>query len=474
VSFRDSRRLFLTLLGVVYLIAFASLAIQMTGLVGTNGILPIGELLAQARTAYGTQAYHFFPTLLWISSSDAFLSLLCWSGVALSIVLIAGFARVPVLILLWAFYLSLTVAGQIFLEFQWDALLLEAGLLACLYAPFGSAEPNPFVRWVLWSLTFKLTFLSGITKILSGDPTWANWTAMTYHYETQPLPAWTSWYAHNLPAMLHSWSVPGMFAIELVAPFAIFLPPRFRRTRLIACIAMILLQAGIGVTGNYGFFNLLSIVLYLSLLDDRMLQRLPFPRLEDRTPQPQPQAWRIAISVVAVAIAFVSLVTFVQEMERTARRAPIEWAWASRIVELISPFRSVNGYGLFRVMTTERPEIVIEVSSDGRAWKEYEFRWKPGNPMRRPQLVEPHMPRLDWQMWFAALDPQDAQAWLAPLLQRIIKGEPAVVRLLGPNPLAGPPGFARLAYYDYRFTTRAERAGTGAWWTRTFKGYLTD
>ena len=486
------RWLFLRLLGVVYLIAFASLAVQLAGLVGEHGILPIRELLTQARDAYGTGAYHVLPTLLWLSSSDTVLSLLSWGGAALSLLLIAGIAPVPVLILLWAFYLSLTVAGQVFLEFQWDALLLETGLLACLYAPLRStfavppatfevrahAEPNPVVRWVLWSLTYKLTFLSGVTKILSGDTTWANWTAMTYHYETQPIPAWTSWYAHQLPARLHYWSVPGMFAVEVVAPFAVFLPPRFRRTRFVACLAMILLQVMIDATGNYGFFNPLAIVLYLTLLDDHTLGRVSFLRsptpssaAEKEGPRSEPAAWRVATSVVAMAIAFVSLLTLFREMGMTL--APVEGKTASSVLGWLAPFRSINGYGLFRVMTTERPEIIIEVSADGQTWKEYEFRWKAGDPMRRPRFVEPYMPRLDWQMWFAALNPRSAQYWLAALLERILGGEPAVLRLLGPNPLSGPPRFARLAYYDYRFSTRAERAATGAWWERKFVGQLT-
>ncbi len=264
MTFVFSRRLFLRLLGIVYLIAFASLGVQMIGLVGSRGILPVGAFLAQAHGALGADAYRVVPTLLWLSSSDAMLMFLCWGGAALSIVLIAGIAPVPTAALLWIFYLSLTVAGQVFLEFQWDILLLETGLLACLYAPLRapSAEPTPIVRWVLWGLAFKVTFLSGATKLLSGDPTWAGWDAMIYHYWTQPIPTWTSWYAWQLPTAFHYWTVPFMLAVELVVPFAILLPARFRKTRLIACALMILLQVGIGVTGNYGFFNLLTIVLY--------------------------------------------------------------------------------------------------------------------------------------------------------------------------------------------------------------------
>ena len=475
MTFVFSRRLFLRLLGFVYLSAFASLGVQITGLVGSRGILPIGALLSQARATYGAEAVHAFPTLLWLSSGDAMLLLLCWGGALLSVLLIVGLAPAVTSAVLWVFYLSLTVAGQVFLEFQWDMLLLETGLLACLYAPLRSpdAEPNPIVRWVLWSLAFKLTFLSGITKLASGDPTWAAWTAMTYHYWTQPLPTWTSWYAAQSPAAVQYWSVPAMLAFELIVPFAIFLPARFRAMRLIACALMTLLQVGIAATGNYGFFNLLTIVLYLALLDDQTLRRRPAVQPDRAPPRPEPRSWRLAISVAAVAIACLSTVAFVREIQLTARtRAQIARAWPGRILDWVSPFRSVNGYGLFRVMTTERLELVIEVSGDEQNFEEYEFRWKPGDPRRRPAFVEPHMPRLDWQMWFAALDPAGAAYWLDSLGQRILEGEPSVLRLLGPRPFSARPRRVRIAAYDYRFTTPAERARNGAWWVRTFRGYL--
>ena len=140
----------------------------------------------------------------------------------------------------------------------------------------------------------------------------------------------------------------------------------------------------------------------------------------------------------------------------------------------VAPFNSVNGYGLFRVMTTERPEIVIEVSDDGTRWKEQEFRWKPGDVTRRPRFIEPHMPRLDWQMWFAALDPSSAQDWLLSLATRLLAGDAAVTRLLGLNPLDVRPRYVRLVYYRYHFTSFSERAKDGAWWKREFLAYLTE
>ena len=161
-------------------------------------------------------------------------------------------------------------------------------------------------------------------------------------------------------------------------------------------------------------------------------------------------------------------------MDLTWRRPSVlSRLWSPQPLNAVAPIDSINGYGLFRVMTTERPEIVVEVSADGSTWKEYEFKWKAGDVKRRPSFVEPHMPRLDWQMWFAALDPQGAQRWLAPLLARLLDGDDAVVRLLGPNPLGARPKCVKLVLYEYHFTTWAERTATGAWWKRERQGDLT-
>ena len=486
-TFARSRWLFLRLLALVYLIAFVSLAVQITGIVGERGILPIGEFLGQVHARYGAYAYYNWPTLAWLSPSNAWLSSLCWIGAGASLLLIAGIAPMAMAALLWLLYLSLTVAGQLFLEFQWDILLLEAGVLAVLYAPVcwrervaDDAEPPVIVRWSIYLLAFKLTLLSGITKLLSGDPTWANWTALSYHYETQPLPAWTSWYMYQLPPWVHSWSTGGSLLIELGAPWVIFLPSRFWRARLTACALMILLQVGIAATGNYGFFNILTIVLYLAVLDDRTLGRfLPVrsARSEEgleRLPAAR-AVWRVGVDVVAIAIAVLSVMTMFREMDRTRRvRGPFDRGWPAALLTSIAPLNSINGYGLFRVMTTARPEIVIEVSDDGTVWREQELRWKPGNVTRRPRFIEPHMPRLDWQMWFAALDPFSAQDWLVRLADRLIAGDTTVARLLAPNPLTNPPRYVRFAYYRYHFTAFSERAKTGGWWTREFLTYLTD
>jgi len=472
-----SRWLFLRLLGLVYLIAFGSLALQVTGLVGEHGILPATGFLERARALYGGDAYRLFPTLCWLGAGDGALRILCWGGATLALLLIAGVAQAPVLALLWAFYLSLSVVGQTFLWFQWDGLLLEAGLLALLYAPtqwLPSLEqervPSRALRWLVWLLLFKLMFLSGITKLASGDPRWRHLTALDYHFWTQPLPPWTAWYAQQLPAWMRQGMTLGTFAIELGAPWLIFVPSRFRRWRIAACALLVLGQLGIAVTGNYGFFNLLALVLCVSLLDDATLR--PLLRLRLRAGEPERPWRRHATLTLAAVIALLSALAFVREIVATLPRgrASVE----NPLLRAVAPLRSVNGYGLFRVMTTERREIVIEGSADGAHWLEYEFPWKPGAVTRRPRFVAPHQPRLDWQMWFAALDPDGAEPWLAGLVRGLLDGSPEVLSLLDSNPFpAAPPRYVRLVSYRYRFTTSADRSRSGAWWSREFVGYLT-
>ena len=510
--FAVSRGLFLRLLGLVYLVAFASLATQILGLVGADGLLPATAYLERAHDLWGAGAYSRLPTLLWLWPSDTGLLALCWLGMALSAAAFAGIAPIATFTTLWVCYLSLTIAGQDFLSFQWDVLLLETGVLAVLYSPAAwraplrsGRDPSAAARWLIWGLAFKLTFLSGVTKLLSGDATWWSLTALRYHYETQPIPTWVGWYAHHAPDWFGALSVGAMFVIEIAVPFVIFAPPRFRRARIAGCAILCLFQGLIAATGNYGFFNLLSVVLYLSLLDDdaivsgvsgllsraRALFRRgaasgsnapsrsggaprPATLLRPAVPPVEPArapSWTgYTVAGLAAALAVLSALTLVREMRRP-EPMPV---WSDTLLGLVAPLRSVNGYGLFRSMTTERPEIVIEGTADGVTWTEYPFRWKAGDLARAPGFVQPHMPRLDWQMWFAALDPQRQAHWLFALVDRLLENDPAALGLLDGNPFPGePPRLVRLALYRYRFTTPDEGAGRD-WWTRELIGYLTE
>jgi lipase maturation factor 1 len=508
-TFFLTRWLFLRLLGLVFLIAFVSLWAQIDGLIGSRGILPASAFLERVGQNLGGQRYLLLPSLCWISSSDAFLHALCGAGTVLSLFLIAGVAQGPAIILLWAAYLSLVSVGQAFLSFQWDVLLLETSLFSLFLAPWrllpsfrGGEPPSQLGLWLLRWLLFKLMFLSGITKLLSGDTSWLELTALPVHYETQPLPTWIGWHAYHLPPWFHRFSLVAMFVIELVVPFFIFAP---RRLRHLACALLALLQVVIALTGNYTFFNLLTLSLCVLLLDDRVFRRFLPPSgsarrltawLDERHPPRRAGAFRLAATFLAFSLAFASVLTFLGEMVRTHRgasrlpRAPVvpapaTWLlescdrWLLRwgeplILDPVRPFGSINGYGLFRVLTTERPEIAVEGSNDGQVWLEYEFPWKPGALDRRPGFVAPHQPRLDWQMWFAALNPRGNLHWLQGLGRGILEGTPEVLALLGKSPFPeGPPRQVRLLYYKYRFSTPEARRQTGEWWSRELEGQLT-
>ena len=502
-----TRWLFFRLLAVVFLIAFVSYWVQIDGLIVSKGILPAADLMKSIQ-GLGVNGVWRAPTLCWLGTSDAFLHALAGSGTLLSLLLLTGVADGVVLVVLWAIYLSLVVVGQAFLSFQWDILLLETAFTSLFLTAWTLRPRLPSARehvprgglWLVRVLLFKLMFLSGITKLLCLDPTWWRLTALDYHFVTQPLPAWTSYYAHHLPHGFQRASVAVMFAIELGAPFLLFMPRRIRITGALAVIGFMGLIAG---TGNYGFFNLLTAVLCVTWLDDAFLLRwvparwraplsprlLRDPAIAIEVPRPGARrAGRLAYGLAVAVVAYASSLAFVEEMVRTRPPGRIgglpgtlldggaayvdAGSWLMNVVE---PFRSISGYGLFRSMTTSRTEIVIETSDDAQSWHEVAFRYKPGDVKRRPRFVAPHQPRLDWQMWFAALDPPRAGPWLVGLLRRMLDGSPAVFRLLDDKTfLAKPPRYVRLVMYDYRFTTPGEATtASGAWWTRERRGELT-
>jgi len=480
------RSIFVRGLGLTYLIAFISLYVQIPGLIGDKGIYPASEFVTALRdtTNYrhmGLERYTFFPTLGWISGTEGFTRFQASAGIALAVLVMAGVAPAPCLALLWALYLSLSVLSRVFLNYQWDALLLETGFLAIFFAPLlwlrGARGPQPSrtVLWLLRWLLFRLMFLSGAVKLLSGDPTWHNLTALQYHYETQPLPTWVAWHAHHLPAGFHEFSTRVMFFIELGLPFLISLP---RRLRFVACGAFVLLQLGIAATGNYTFFNLLAILLCVLLLDDAVIRKIIPQRWRSETKANAPAAittlrrrlWTVrnsGIAALAIFIVVMSGFLFYGSLRREFNPDGL----LTKVYQKTASFRSINSYGLFAVMTTNRPEIVIEGSNDGQEWHAYEFKYKPGKLDRRPGFVAPHQPRLDWQMWFAALGTYDQNTWFQRFCFRLLQGSPEVLRLMETNPFPkAPPKFIRATLYEYHFTTAAEKAKTGNWWKREYKG----
>jgi predicted DCC family thiol-disulfide oxidoreductase YuxK len=493
-----ARRWFLRALGLIYLIAFVSLWVQVDGLVGSNGMSPVSRFFPAVRQQFGPDAYFLLPTLCWFDLSNAFLHFLCGGGVVLSLLLILGIAPALSLVALFVFYLSLTVAGQVFLNFQWDVLLLETGFLSAFLAPWrlwprellwwpGSATPatsSPVSRaglFLLKLLLFKLMLMSGVVKLTSGDDSWGwlnhsfHWSALTaldYHYWSQPLPTVFAWWADKSPEWFKHFSVAFCLVVEIIAPFFIWAP---RRPRLVAAGLMIFLQIVIALTGNYCFFNLLTIALCLLLIDDSVVASLYRGSLLHHAPSTAMPAkagtlcrgHNILSAYAAIAVIVVTLpinAWLIFSAFKPQSRPP---GWLANFYEQLEAFRIVNGYGLFRVMTKDRCEIVIEGSTDGIEWLPYEFKWKPGDVKRVPGWCAPHQPRLDWQMWFAALQTPEQNPWLVGLIVRLLQGSRDVTGLLARNPfLDKPPHYIRAKFYRYRFTNSDERRQTGAWWER--------
>jgi predicted DCC family thiol-disulfide oxidoreductase YuxK len=467
------RRWFLRTLGAIYLIAFVSLWVQVDGLIGRDGISPINQFLPAVQERVGGRAYWLLPTLCWFNSSNAFLHFLCAGGVVLSLLLISGIVPAVSLVALFVFYLSLTTAGQDFLNFQWDILLLETGFLAIFLAPWqiwpkrGREPPvSRAALFLLKLLLFKLLVMSGVVKLTSGDDSWGwlnhsfHWSALTaldYHYWSQPLPTVFGWWADKSPEWFKHFSVAFCLAVEIIAPFFIWAP---RRPRLIAAGLMVFLQIAIAVTGNYCFFNLLTIALCLLLIDDAAIGRKYEAVINRR------YSYRFSIyGAIAVIILTVPINAW---LIFTAFKPDASWPRPlAAVYGRVEAFRIVNGYGLFRVMTKDRGEIVIEGSADGIDWLPYEFKWKPGDVQRAPGWCAPHQPRLDWQMWFAALATPQQNPWFGGLVVRLLQGSRDVSRLLARNPFPDrPPRYIRASFYRYRFTTLEERRQSGGWWKR--------
>lgn len=460
-------RLFLKLLAVIYFSAFLSLAVQITGLAGAGGILPVTLLLDGAAERYGSGALLRLPTVFWLNSSDLALQSSTLLGCLLALLLLFGIWPRLCLVLLFLLYLSLCKAGQLFMNFQWDYLLLEAGLLA-VFLPRG--PPRLIILMYHW-LLFRLRFMSGVAKLASGDPSWAGLTALNSYFQTQPLPHTGSWYAHQLPEPLLQAGVILLLVAELLVPLFIFLPRKFR---LAAALITIALQLLIIATSNHNFFNLLTILLCLLLLDDDFLRRLLPSRLQ---PAPQPSIGQepgrltqfFAIAAAGLILSSSLPLLFSMGSGATLPEGIQDWT------RTVRRFGIGNGYHVFPTMQTERVELEIEGSRDGHKWQAYTLPWKPGPADRRPAFIVPHQPRLDWMLWFVPAQQPQTSYWFDPFMRRLWEGSPDVTALLAHNPFpAKPPRYLRVKAYRYRFTTPTERRHSGHWWRREYLGLFPE
>ena len=458
--------IFLRLLGVIYLIAFASIGVQIDGLIGSQGILPIAARLDELAQTGDIELFLQVPTLFWINAGDATLIGAAGAGCLAAVLILLNIGQRAALIAAFILYLSLFHAAQPFLNFQWDALLLESGFLAIFLTP-----RSRVVIWLFRWLLFRLRFMSGLSKLASGDPAWSGLVALDTYFEVQPLPNPVAWYVHQWPEWLLKAGTIGTLFVELLVPFMMFLPRRWRFT---AAWLTIFWQVLIIITSNHNWINFLTIILCLFLFDDRAISRV-LPGFMQTRLQLQAAGDKqvdrlipVAVGVLALAIFTVGTLKLV-ELGSGHRFSGI----TGKVLDFTTAYSVVNKYHVFPTMTRKRIELEILGSHNGLDWQPYQFKYKPQQLDRRPAFILPHQPRLDWQMWFVTLHPKHFP-WFDNFMQALLAGSPSVSKLLAHNPFPdNPPRFLRVEAYEYHFTRKDERERSGRWWKRTALGPFT-
>ncbi len=488
-----ARFLFLRVLGLVYLAAFGSLALQIMPLFGSSGILPVETFVESAAAQLGGTVAGFtqLPSIFWFVQSDAVLLAGAWLGVVLSLVLLLGYANVPLVLTLWGLYMSYVNVGQVFYSYGWESQLLETGLQSVFLLPLWNPRPfalrpPPLLVWLLRWLTMRIHLGAGLIK-LRGDACWRKLTCLGTHFETQPIPNPLSPWFHHLPSPVHKLGVLYNHVAELVAPFTALAEPLARGYNR-AAEKLTLLKADIGVarglrlaggavmlglqvvlilSGNLSFLNWLTIAPLLSFFDDRFLERFLPQRLVAKAREAKEAAdpvstarhaanWLLVLAVVLLSVpVVVNLASPNQAMNTSFNRLKL-----------------VNTYGAFGSIWVERPELIVEGTQDptpgpGTEWTEYHFAGKPGDPDGPLPVVAPYQPRVPWQFWFAAVSEPAREPWLLHLTWMLLQGNDQAEKLLSHNSFPDdPPEYIRIQLYHYEFTEPGE-AGT---WNRELVG----
>lgn len=450
-------RLFHALLGLVFVIAFASLRTQVEPLFGGEGLSPLAEAVALARPG----GWAATPTLFWWGSGDVALREAATAGmIAGALALVGVWPRVW-LAIATLLYLSFVSVGAPFLQFQWDSLLVECGVLALLLP---RDRPQKTAHLLLLFAAFKLYFESGLAKWGSPIGDWIDGSAMSYYYETAPLPAPLAWFAHNLPGWWHALESRATLVAELVAPVLLFCG---RRGRLVALVVLTGFQLFNLATANYGFFVWLALALHLFMLRDadlsKLYARLPGRAVWGRVLLPRegvsaPTWPRLRAGLVAgfgVVYVTLSLATARVELGAGAGR------WTAALQRYAEPWHVFNAYHLFAQITRVRVEPEFAGFEAG-AWRTYDMRYKPGPLDRAPPIVAPHQPRLDFMLWFYGLRARRAPPGYVRRLMTQLCEQPERAQGFFVTPLLAGPSHVRVQFWRYRFT----RPGEAGWWRR--------
>lgn len=442
-------------LAFIYTVAFLIAWNQFPALAGPDGLLPM-RFFSQSANWLNA------PSLFLLSPTGMMIRMVCGTGLVLSLAALAGLSEKKGALLsaavwgvLWILYLSIVNAGQLFYGFGWESMLLECGFLA-IFLGSERDRPSVIVNYLYRWLLFRLMFGAGLIK-LRGDECWRDLTCMDYHYETQPLPNPLSWTLHQFPPLWHKIEVLSTHVIELIVPFFYFAPARLAAA---AGAATVFFHVTLILSGNLSWLNYITLAVTFACFDNRAL-RFFFRGMNFRETAASGLMRKAVLAGLLILIAVKSV------SPATNLLSPRQKMNAS-----FDPLHLVNTYGAFGGITRERYEIVLEGTSEEvltpqTVWKEYEFKCKPGRLDREPCVVSPYHYKLDWQMWFAAMNDFRYHPWILNLAAKLLRGDAGILNLMADNPFPSePPRFIRAVRYRYRFSTREEKARTGAWWVR--------
>jgi hypothetical protein len=465
-SYWLTRFVILRLLGFVYAMAFLVAINQLVPLIGEHGLTPANHFLNSIEEQLGSRTAGMLrlPTLFWFGISDGGLSIFAWIGFGLSLVVLAGYANAIILTILWAMYMSIVHVGQIWYGYGWETQLLETGFLSIFLCPLLDARPFPkcrpplLVLWLFRWLGFRIMIGAGLIKF-RGDPCWRDLSCLYYHYETQPIPNPISRYLHFAPAWFHKIETAWNHFVELIVPWFSFGP---RHARHVAGVLLVSFQIILIISGNLSFLNYVTIIPFLACFDDTFLRRvLPkalVRRAERAAQESEPSRINNTIAIaLSILVAYLSI-------------APVANLISERQMMNTSFDRLdlVNTYGAFGTVGRERPEIVFEGTDDAlitgdTQWKEYEFVAKPGDPNRRPPFIAPYQPRIDWQIWFAAMASPSDYPWTFRFVWKLLHKDPGTLSLIANNPFPNSaPHYIRARLYRYHFAPLGEKL----WWKR--------
>ncbi len=460
-----TRYIILRLLGLIYAVGFLVAINEIVPLIGSDGLLPIGNSIKLISDAIGpTEGFIRLPSIFWFAHSDTMLLITAWIGFLLSCVVMAGYANALLLTVIWFLYMSFVHLGQDWYAYGWEIQLNETGFLAIFLCPLLNMRPFPkqappfqiivLFRWLI----FRIMLGSGLIKI-RWDVNWRNGTALYYHFETQPIPGPLSRWFHFLPRLVLKIGVWFNFLAELAAPWFVFWP---RLARHIAGVVIVLFQLNIILSGNLSFLNWLTIIPALACFDDGFLRKLLPRRLVKKA---EAAAANAELSKPMVTTAWV-----VTGVIAILSIQPAVNLFSSKQIMNTSfdPLDLVNTYGAFGTVGQERLNVIFEGtmdddSTDKANWKPYIYKGLPVALDKMPPQIAPYQLRLDWQMWFASMSTPDEYPWTLNLEWKLLHNDPGAVSLFASNPFPGkPPRYIRAVLYRYSFAKPG--SAKGLWW----------